>query len=411
MTYARVSAIGIVCTLVALALTAAPRDARAADAPATQPAVRTVRIKALVNGRSRLHLRGDTAYWTHLEFDAPGRHDDGGGNGPTEIDGKEWLPDWPDDPDPHNGFCGCASSPYVALDPPIPQADLDVKLTKLAGRSRAILLQPPTRENHFTTTIELDDLTENGPETFKVELAFAPATRPAAAAVAPATAPADPRALRRGLVLHLPFEDGKATDASGLGHVAVVDGATPTEDRAGKANGAMAFDGTADYIVIDPPPKLGTGGLTVSAWIKLIADAAPAPGWNSAIVCQDDGNDNDPSRRIFQLSLLGRNLMWHRAMQSTDPAAVELLRPGQWTHVVATFDGREHRLYVDARLNDTRPGTLRASADEPIYIGRKGSDEPTFFFHGAIDDVRVYDRALDEKEVAALHEAKRLKVE
>jgi len=37
-----------------------------------------------------------------------------------------------------------------------------------------------------------------------------------------------------------------------------------------------------------------------------------------------------------------------------------------------------------------------------MHIGRKGSAEPHFFFRGAIDDLRIYDRALHDREIDLL---------
>jgi GNAT superfamily N-acetyltransferase len=47
---------------------------------------------------------------------------------------------------------------------------------------------------------------------------------------------------------------------------------------------------------------------------------------------------------------------------------------------------------------------LWINAEEPVHIGRKGTAEPYFFFRGAIDDVRIYNRVLDVDEVRALLE-------
>jgi hypothetical protein len=45
---------------------------------------------------------------------------------------------------------------------------------------------------------------------------------------------------------------------------------------------------------------------------------------------------------------------------------------------------------------------LWTHALQPLHIGRKGTDEAHFFFRGAIDDVRIYDRALDAAEIGHL---------
>jgi len=50
----------------------------------------------------------------------------------------------------------------------------------------------------------------------------------------------------------------------------------------------------------------------------------------------------------------------------------------------------------------TEKGFLKLSPSEPIRIGSKGDLAKRAFFTGAIDDVRFYNRALNEDEALAL---------
>ena len=69
---------------------------------------------------------------------------------------------------------------------------------------------------------------------------------------------------REGLVVEL-LLDGTADDTSGHGHHGVLHGATPTTDRFGKPGNAYSFDGTDDFIRINPP-LLNPTSLSVSMW-------------------------------------------------------------------------------------------------------------------------------------------------
>ena len=81
--------------------------APAADAP-QELVPQTVRIRACIDGRSRLILDDDTARWQHFDFAAPGRNECNLGVPiePTFVSGVEWWPQWPDLPDCENRFCG-----------------------------------------------------------------------------------------------------------------------------------------------------------------------------------------------------------------------------------------------------------------------------------------------------------------
>ena len=179
--------------------------------------------------------------------------------------------------------------------------------------------------------------------------------------------------------------NANADDSSGNGFHGKIHGATPTADRFGNANGALLFDGKDAHIVVSPPPALSDTALTVSAWARYDTDGLT--GWTNCIVCQDNGDDDETSRRIFQLSTWHDRIVWHRMIQARDPASQDRVTPGMWCHAVAVFADGLHRLYVNGALHDLRRHRLAAHREEPIYIGRKGTPEKHFFFNGAIDDV------------------------
>ena len=204
---------------------------------------------------------------------------------------------------------------------------------------------------------------------------------------------------RNGLVLEL-LLDRSAADTSGAGHHGVIHGTTFTADRFGRPDAAGLFDGVDDHIAIDPPLPLN-GAFTVSLWARI--DTGNMHGWSNCLVAQDNGDDNDQSRRVFQLSVYNGRVVWHRMINTRDPTARRLIVPGAWFHAVAVVEESRHRLYVDGVLQDSVTHAGRRHETEPIYIGRKGTPEPCFFTRGAIDDVRVYNRALGSSEISALY--------
>jgi ribosomal protein S18 acetylase RimI-like enzyme len=204
---------------------------------------------------------------------------------------------------------------------------------------------------------------------------------------------------RNGLVLEL-LLNGSADDTSGAGHHGVIHGATFTADRFGRPGAAGLFDGVDDHIAIDPPLPLDAA-FTVSLWARI--DTGAMQGWSNCLIAQDDGDDNDQSRRVFQLSVYDGRVVWHRMINARDPTSRRLIVPGAWFHAVAVVENSRHRLYVDGVLQDSVTHSGRRHATEPIYIGRKGTSESCFFTRGAIDDVRVYNRALGADEIAALY--------
>ncbi|MBK9138245.1 MAG: hypothetical protein IPM17_05690 [Verrucomicrobia bacterium] len=80
---------------------------------------------------------------------------------------------------------------------------------------------------------------------------------------------------------------------------------------------------------------------------------------------------------------------------------------GEWSHVVATYDGRVKTLYVNglplasaaAGILPTLGSVLRVGA------GQTHRPEPASVFDGTLDEVAIYRRALSAKEVAAHYRA------
>src|SRR5262249_52812652 len=131
-------------------------------------------------------------------------------------------------------------------------------------------------------------------------------------------------------------------------------------------------------------------------------DPCAFQGWTNCLISQDNGDDEDQSRRVFQISTDWRHIIWHRMIGSRDPMYRRVVRPGVWYHVAGVFDRGVHRLYVNGELCDSVEHRFWTHAEQPLHIGRKGTPEPYFFFKGELDDVRIFGRALPASEIEAL---------
>jgi hypothetical protein len=73
----------------------------------------------------------------------------------------------------------------------------------------------------------------------------------------------------------------------------------------------------------------------------------------------------------------------------------------QWHHVAAVFDGSNSKFYLDGVLKETVPfsGTPALNTRD-LFIGKHYSLGR--YFHGIIDEVRIYNRALSDTEILQL---------
>lgn len=164
----------------------------------------------------------------------------------------------------------------------------------------------------------------------------------------------------------------------------------------GVQGSALKFNGEGQYAETNGPVIDTTGDYTVSAWATLDA----LPGNYATLVSQDGRRQENPfylqyGQGAFAFSTPGAN----RARLEIKP---EL---GQWYHVVGVRSGDEIKLYVDGKLAATAAAGTADVSTGSLSVGRaKWSGGNTDFWNGSIDQVKVYDKALTDQEVTALHD-------
>lgn len=217
-----------------------------------------------------------------------------------------------------------------------------------------------------------------------------------------------------GLNAYWPF-DGDANDKSGNGNHGTVEGAVLCPDRFGAANKAYCFDGVDDDIGIGSKvwvkPEFP---LTISAWIKTkdrIQDQAvfQNDSWTS-------GAYNGLFVRIGYGGVYagygdgGIAAPWSRRGVYTVSSPI---KTEKWQHVAVRFNAHvDVDIFVDGvkrtvEWEDSSGGSLHYSLD-PGYIGTDWSGN--YHFNGAIEEVRVYNRALSNDQINALFHDKGLSI-
>ncbi len=209
--------------------------------------------------------------------------------------------------------------------------------------------------------------------------------------------PADPGSAN--LVAHYEFE-GTTNDSSGSGLNGTAMG-SPTF-VAGKVGQAISLSGLNDFVEITGYKGiLGPNAFSITAWIKTtyIGDDP------QEIVYY--GTHSDGQRCEFRVHTNGRIRMGNGAGQAEGLTAVT---DGGWHHVAATIienatnSSSDVRIYVDGQddtQESTDPDAFNLVADWDVTIGYRPSENDRFFM-GLIDDVRIYDRALTQEEIAWL---------
>jgi len=144
-------------------------------------------VRAFIDGRSQLVIRGDRLYWHHLDFAAPGRWQDPDTqrayDEPTYLNGAPWYPVWPDQPDRENRDCGCSSSSINGI-PALARQDQTVALSLEQARGLVTIVQQPEAGNDYTLIVEFDDGGPGGADWYEVTLQYVTSGPPGSIPVA-----------------------------------------------------------------------------------------------------------------------------------------------------------------------------------------------------------------------------------
>ena len=198
------------------------------------------------------------------------------------------------------------------------------------------------------------------------------------------------------MVAYYPF-NGNAVDESGNGHDgSELNGVALTQDRYGADDSAYEFDGQNDKIAVPDAPGFDiTEAITLAAWMMPVEQKTQhivrkgASARTSPYYLATSGTGD----LIFTLTLDGRAKQLRKRGYPV----------GAWSHVVGTYDGATMRLYVNGRLEGSFDieGTIHED-NNPLLIGTR-MGLPADTFAGALDDVMVFDYALDEEAVIELY--------
>lgn len=214
------------------------------------------------------------------------------------------------------------------------------------------------------------------------------------------TDPNDPSSfnpLSVGLVAYYPFDEN-ANDMSGYGNDGTVIGAMLTEDRIRPTSGAYVFDGIDDFITAnDSLLPSGNAPRTMSVWVRSTDLAIPD---NAHIL--NYGTLNNGTAFGF----------WHRdnivSFYGGAFGDVELQGAGlaadTWESLLVSYAADSVRVYRNGRFVIEEPRVLSTLLNL-LVIGTTPNTDPSCSFSGAIDDIRIYNRALTDAEIERLYYA------
>ncbi|WP_138476073.1 T9SS type B sorting domain-containing protein [Dyadobacter bucti] len=211
--------------------------------------------------------------------------------------------------------------------------------------------------------------------------------------------------LTDGLIGCYPFS-GNANDLSIKANHGDIHGATQVADRFGISNAAYRFDGIDDFIEIKAEP-LQLNNFTYSIWVR----PHVLPAYGQALFFFSVGSDygdqhilfgdhysNDRHTGLSHGSYLGvaNNIL------CTEPSVPPI---DVWYHLVLIKTDTDYHLYVNNKIvcsNNVNGGKAfyGTSVVRAIIGARNNYGQAS---NATIDDIHIYDRAINVKEVEALY--------
>jgi len=175
---------------------------------------------------------------------------------------------------------------------------------------------------------------------------------------------------------------------------------------AGRAAGALSFPGVPDDARVEfPTTGMSERTGTVAMW-ALLADPqsetegryffghTTQPQWSNRIqIYMQDTTDLDS--RLLDIGL--------GSSHSLDTDIMELPME-EWLHIVLTWDAGNYVVYVNGEVVSSGAYTGLSEIHPTANIGNDGRIGPYESFAGLLDDVRLYDHALNAAEILAAME-------
>jgi hypothetical protein len=206
-----------------------------------------------------------------------------------------------------------------------------------------------------------------------------------------------------GLVGWWPF-NGNANDESGNGNNGAVNGATLTEDRFGNSNSSYNFDGVNDLVEIQDNNSLDfDNSYSISVWQIFNSTSS------SAQYFINKGCSPTPAYRIYYEGTSAESY----TADCFTPIRSYVSGPSnnsEWVCIVVTYDGLSLKLFINGILysSSNQSGSIINSNSNLLFgcsMNTNNCPALSAFFAGKLDDIGMWNRALDECEIQALYNA------
>lgn len=166
-------------------------------------------------------------------------------------------------------------------------------------------------------------------------------------------------------------------------------------DNSGKIGKCYSFDGVDDYLQITGFDPGGWTEFSIAFWVY------PISGLTGVFLIRN-------SSATHQLRIQDTTFMFRDSNNSSQRATTfSALPTNTWSHLACVYNRGETFIYQNGGLAahsttyQNSGSKLNANLNE-IRIGREQSSSGSIYFEGKVNDIRIYNHALSQKEVEEL---------
>lgn len=210
----------------------------------------------------------------------------------------------------------------------------------------------------------------------------------------------------QGLLAHYPF-NGNANDVSGNSLSGTVNGATPALSKSGTQNGALSFDGTDDNVELGQSINFGTNNFTLCALVK--PNFINSTGYHH-ILTKGVTSSGVPSEVGYSLMIRTGKLCFFVFGGEPKRGVMDIAIPvNEWSFITAVRNGTKLSVYMNGVLVGTAIDSYLTNTNSNLplnFASGAYGDSPTrrYFFNGVLDEIRVYNQALEAWQIHELAE-------
>ncbi len=206
-----------------------------------------------------------------------------------------------------------------------------------------------------------------------------------------------------GLVANYPFNGNTNDQTSNANNGTIIGGVSLTTDRFGRTDSAYSFDGSGHITIPDAISLKPASAVSTCAWVFLTDTST----WPQVVSKRYDTILDPWTSYGLGTNNWGTNTAWSFGVSNGTPGSLVFsdeatgILLNQWVFLVGTYDGTYVNLYVNGKLvrKEAQTGAIGYST-LPLTIGMAVSGQN---FNGKIDDVLIYNRALDPCEIHEIY--------